>query len=259
MNARTIIGVSVVTSFISAELFVARFAPQLTYDMLPDTGTGCYAPDPILFARPKPNTTCVITTPEYVMRTPINPQGFIGTTPVSVEKKTGTSRIAFIGDSMTFGQGVSFDFAYPFRVAKTLGAEIINASMVGAGPDWYYLRLKESLLPYRPDVVVVGLYVGNDLSDTVYFRAKGTDGNRLPTAITTPYEYVDTDGVRRSTSTPLRYRIPILRQSHLHASGNHPVRIIYHREPRNRHWQSMFFAPRLHRTRDANGDNGPAS
>lgn len=207
--------ISLIGSLIGLEAYVARFHPQLVSSRLPDTETGCYVSDPILFAKPKPNTTCIMTTPEYRMRTPINAQGFIGTKPTAVEKKATTRRIAFIGDSMTFGQGVPFETAYPFRVGAMLGADVINASMIGSGPDWYYLRLKESVLAYRPDIVVVGIFLGNDFADLSYFRSKQTDSQGLPAAIETPYEYVDADGVRRSSSTPLRYRIPIIRNSHL--------------------------------------------
>ncbi len=212
--------ISLLGTLAAGEILTARLAPQLIFTRLPDAGTGCYQSDPTLFAVPKPGTFCTHTTPEYSLRTPINAQGFVGITDTPVRKSAGVTRIAFIGDSFTFGQGVPYDRAYPMLTGKLLSyhgvsAEILNASMVGAGPHWYYLRLVHSLAAFAPDVVVVGLYAGNDISDMQYFQATANDSSGLPLAVTTAEEYVDTDGVRRATSTLLRYRVPILRNSNL--------------------------------------------
>ncbi len=212
--------IALLLSLVTGEAYLRSQRPQLTYSRLPDADTGCYQADPIAFAVPKPGTTCIIRTPEYTMKTPINPQGFLGTESVNLQKTDGRTRIAFIGDSFTFGQGVSYDQAYPALIGQLLNkqripAEILNASMVGSGPQWYYLRLKEMVKTYTPDIVVVGLYVGNDFGDLRYFQTPTIDASGLPLALTTRHEYVDTDGIRRPTSIPMRYRIPVLRNSHL--------------------------------------------
>ena len=220
MKRLIIISISVIIGILLAETYLRLFKPQITFDRLPDTGTGCYQPHQELFAVPKPNTVCTLRTPDYTMETPINPQGFVGSEEIPMEKYPDRPRIAFIGDSFTCGQGVYHFMAYPAVIGsmlrgKHIPVEVINASMVGSGPDWYYLQLKNTVAQFRPDIVVIGLFIGNDLSDMDYFYRKATDTAGLPTAIDTTHEYVDIDGVRRSTTTPLRYKIPILRNSHV--------------------------------------------
>ena len=138
-----IISISVIIGILLAKTYLRLFKPQITFDRLPDTGTGCYQPDQELFAVPKPNTVCTLRTPDYTMETPINPQGFVGSEEIPMEKYPDRPRIAFIGDSFTCGQGVYHFMAYPAVIGsmlrgKHIPVEVINASMVGSGPDWYY-------------------------------------------------------------------------------------------------------------------------
>ncbi len=214
----TILAVTI--ALLLCEMYLRIRMPQQTYDSLPDAESNCYRTDPITFALPKPSSTCVFRTAEYHKKVMIGPQGFVGSTTVAKQKNPAIPRIVFIGDSLTFGQGVSNDESYPSVIRQLFTtqqkhAEIINASMVGAGPNWYYLRLKHTVAEYAPDVVVIGLYIGNDFSDLQYFTSTKTDEKGLPLGITTMHEYIDANGMRRSSSVPMRFRIPILKRSHI--------------------------------------------
>ena len=84
-------------------------------------------------------------------------------------------RVAFFGDSFTFGHGVEWEqiFSTVFSSAsKWTGVTVANFSYInGFQPEHYefFLRKNEDL---RPDTVVVGLYLGNDLGsdlgETIY-------------------------------------------------------------------------------------------
>jgi lysophospholipase L1-like esterase len=78
-----------------------------------------------------------------------------------------TYRILIIGDSYTFGWGVSESNRYTEILEKRLNQnhrknyQIINAGIPGWGIKDYYTFLKRRGLSYQPDMIVIGL-VGND-------------------------------------------------------------------------------------------------
>jgi lysophospholipase L1-like esterase len=79
-------------------------------------------------------------------------------------------RILAIGDSGTFGQGVKRDEAWP-KILENLNSniEVMNFGVPGAllSDSLYYLR--HFLLPYKPDVIIVCLFMANDINQSVYF------------------------------------------------------------------------------------------
>lgn len=212
---------STLTALFLFELFLRLFLPQKTYQSLADSKVNCYVSHPVYYVGLKPNTDCTYGkgNTEYPVRTHSNNLGFREDSKTTVEKEPGQTRIVFIGDSLTFGQGVKTQEAFPKQVEKMLKqqnipSETINASIIGSGLDWYYLTLKERILPLKPDSVVIGFYLGNDLSDLDYFTWKEIDNDGLPQKLTTPYEYIDADGSRRFANTPKRYRVLVLRDLH---------------------------------------------
>jgi acetyltransferase AlgX (SGNH hydrolase-like protein) len=77
-------------------------------------------------------------------------------------------RILVLGDSFTFGFGVGEDDAYPVLLERALAArhaQVINAGLAGMGPDNEARLLAADGPGLRPDLVLVGFYVGNDLID----------------------------------------------------------------------------------------------
>lgn len=203
----------------ATEVYLRVFSPQRTLSTF-DTQARCYISDPVSYVRLKPNSTCVYKNSEYNTSAHINNQGFRNTKHIDEKRSDGVKRIAVIGDSYTFGQGVNDGEAYPNQLETILNSkgaktEVINSGMPGSGVDWYYLTYLHHIAPLRPDIVLIGLYVGNDFFDLSYFSWPKRDSRGLPQTIQTPNEYVDPDGARRATTTPKRYRVPILRNSHL--------------------------------------------
>jgi lysophospholipase L1-like esterase len=96
-------------------------------------------------------------------------------------QKTKPLRIACIGDSFTEGVGAPADSTYPAQLEKLLDtAEVMNCGVSGSDPVFGYMLLKEKLLAYQPDVVVVAIN-NSDISD-VYYRGgfeRFAPGNKM--------------------------------------------------------------------------------
>jgi len=89
----------------------------------------------------------------------------------SVAKPFGTLRVAFQGDSFTYGQGVDFQQIFSTRVGEILGrkmpgrkVEILNFGKPGLDVFGNLDNIKTHVLKYDPDKIVL-CYVLNDFSD----------------------------------------------------------------------------------------------
>lgn len=200
----------------SVELALSKMMPQRIYSSF-GAIRGCFMSDPILYTVHRQNTVCNNTSSEFSIPMHIDAQGFRKTGHETVQNG---APILVLGDSYTFGHGVFDHEAYPAVLEQKLRANgnpvhILNAGISGVGLDWYYLFLKERATRYSPKAVVVGIFLGNDLFDHTYFDSTSRNSNGLPEKLDTTAEYVSIDGSRNYTTTPTRYRIPILRDSHL--------------------------------------------
>lgn len=107
----------------------------------------------------------------------INANGFRGPV-VPIEKPEGGLRIAGIGDSVMFGWGVGDDEHYLARLGQRLSKALpdtpvdwVNSAVPGYNTVNEVETLKEKLLVYRPDIVLVG-YVNNDLYVPGFIRKR---------------------------------------------------------------------------------------
>jgi hypothetical protein len=85
---------------------------------------------------------------------------------VSVPKPIGERRVLFLGDSATEGAFVSEAENYPavFRALVNERLRVLNAGVWGMTTVDEYHLLADKLLPLEPDVVVIGLFMANDLN-----------------------------------------------------------------------------------------------
>ena len=95
----------------------------------------------------------------------VNREGFVDVEPDEVLKKS--HRIVCIGDSFSVG-------VVPHHLHYTTVAEhsftdlkVYNAGVVNSGPREYLEVLRSSGLPLRPELVVIALFIGNDLTDSL--------------------------------------------------------------------------------------------
>ncbi len=96
-----------------------------------------------------------------------NALGYPGPT-IAPEKAPGSLRIAALGDSFAVGPAVPFAENYLTLLQKALpGAEVCNFGVSGAGPREYRAVLARDVWPLRPDLVLVCVFVGNDITEAL--------------------------------------------------------------------------------------------
>jgi lysophospholipase L1-like esterase len=149
-------------------LCVAEFSVRALGLGEPDVGentTGAessgFVMDPLLGARPQPGWSGLWYGKFPVI---IDDDGFRshGVPPPPV----GAPRVAFIGDSCTFGWGMDTEDTFVARLATTLAArglhyELVNAGFPGDSAVGGRYVFTERVLPKNPDLVVVGFSANN--------------------------------------------------------------------------------------------------
>lgn len=92
--------------------------------------------------------------------------------------RTGTApRVLALGDSFTWGAGVSYDEVFVTRLERALqqvapGAEIVNLGVPAWGPHEERHLLETYGIRFGPDLVVLNFFVGNDIQNK-----RGNDTN----------------------------------------------------------------------------------
>jgi len=94
-------------------------------------------------------------------------------------KQTSEVRIALLGDSMTMGWGLLRNETVSRQLEHMLQADnstariqVINAGQFGYGPIQELSLLEEIVGPLEPDIIVLELFMGNDVADSA--QAVGT-------------------------------------------------------------------------------------
>ena len=85
--------------------------------------------------------------------------------------------IVFVGESMMFGQGLTWEESVPAQVGEMMGIQSANLAVHGRGTDQAYLRLETELPRFRRPVAVVSLFMtalfGRNLDDDRPHLASG--------------------------------------------------------------------------------------
>ena len=85
--------------------------------------------------------------------------------PVDPERPT----ILFVGESVMFGEGLTWEESVPAQVGAMMGMQSANLAVHGFGTDQAYLRLETELPRFRRPVAVVSLFMtalfGRNLDD----------------------------------------------------------------------------------------------
>lgn len=74
--------------------------------------------------------------------------------------------IVALGDSQTYGESAPAKYSWPSMLGSLTGKETYNMGIGGYGPAEYFYLLGNKALELKPEAVVVGFYLGNDLFDT---------------------------------------------------------------------------------------------
>ncbi len=90
---------------------------------------------------------------------------------IPLAKREGERRVLFLGDSATAGAFLELEQAFPARFEQLLrqrdpdtSVRAINAGVWGMTTIDAYHLLVDKLLPLQPDVVVLGLFMANDIN-----------------------------------------------------------------------------------------------
>ena len=213
---------SVVITLLVAEFVVSRVFPQPTYGRLLKDSPRIFEASDVMPYALAPGAVDTFVTREFNIPIRINSLGYRDDEfPL---KKTARLRILAIGDSFTFGYAGTAAEAYPNVVERELRTrlgeddiEVINAGFAACQyPDTYYLYLKNRGLALDPDIITVGVFVGNDLDHDL--AGENTwpevDKDGLPVRIQNTLAHVE-NGYWVSRNRSLRYRLPVVRDSHL--------------------------------------------
>ena len=76
------------------------------------------------------------------------------------------SEIVAIGDSHTYGISATFQESWPAHLSRLTDTQVYSLALGGYGPLQYLHLLSTSALELKPETVVVGLFLGNDLADS---------------------------------------------------------------------------------------------
>lgn len=162
-----LLGFSLAVSLLIAEVAVRLVRPQAVMTV----SRGLYVPDPPRRYRLQPGFRGTVSNRvEFDTRVAINREGLRG--PEIGPKSPGTLRVLVLGDSFAFGVGAQENETYPARLQEILRsrgvrAEVLNAGAPGYGVPDEAAWLKRWGKPLDPDVILVTVFIGNDLQDAV--------------------------------------------------------------------------------------------
>ena len=129
-----------------------------------------FVADPVLPFKPQPFSKGISVTREFEYEYSHNSMGFRDVEHATV-KQPGEFRILALGDSFTYGAGVSFNETYLSRLEQLLNSRKLHpkVEIIKAGVSRYYpeperVLLEHYGLKYSPDLIIVG-FVPNDVLD----------------------------------------------------------------------------------------------
>jgi lysophospholipase L1-like esterase len=207
---------------IFGEWYVRTWYPQLTLEAAQSFSFNCFEEGEHRWIKLASNKTCILKSQWHAFE-PIevktNSLG-LRNPEIPKQKPEGEKRVLFVGDSFTMGWGVKEQESFARKTETLLHEQgltnitTINAGFSAAGPSGYYLYLKYFGLDLDPDIVVIGFFIGNDITARKDIEWIKTDEYGLPDIVRSKSTYIDNTGTLRFTDTPLRYKIPVLNNSH---------------------------------------------
>lgn len=135
-----------------------------------------YQPDPDLIYRPAPNALFKMVTDEFNQEAYTNNIG-CRSEDLPTIKAESEYRIFFVGDSYTFGHGISKnELTYPARFEKYIQEyvgdskkiNVYNCGVPGYTPDLEYRLTEKRVITYKPDLIIWNIMYPSDLYDLTF-------------------------------------------------------------------------------------------
>ena len=150
---------------VAGEAVLRRLAPDRPSFLAPD-------PDALYRLRPGARARYHYPwmAPGTEVEVAINSRGFRGAEVPAI--KVG-KRVVVYGDSFIEARATPIEDTFPVRLEAALREErsgpleVINAGVIGYGPDQVLARLDADLAELRPDLLILALYAGNDWGDVL--------------------------------------------------------------------------------------------
>ncbi len=154
------------------ELYFKIFSPQI----MSYTSKGLLIPDKKCGYRLAPNFRGFQSQSEYVVTIKTNSQGF-RSKEIMKDKPENVFRIIVLGDSFTMGYGIENEQTWcshlenllneynPVQKKENYIFEVINCGVGGYGTKQSIELFNNYCLELKPDLVVLGFFIGNDIYD----------------------------------------------------------------------------------------------
>ena len=148
---------------------------------------GLFQNDPVIGFRLKPHARTRFTTPEFDAEIAINGLGVRDDDEIE-PKAPNERRIVVLGDSLVLSVQVAFGDTFCELLEKRLNAKsagtryrVINAGVQGYGPVEQLLFFRQIAAAVEPDLVLAGIFVGNDAEEAVSSASKLEPGTERVT------------------------------------------------------------------------------
>lgn len=170
-------------------IIVIEFTARLTLGLPKKTTLADNViPDKILNHKWKPDSVVEVGAEKpYTLY--VNGQSWVGRRDYPEKKPDNTIRVFYVGDSNTLGV-VSTDKKMTTIVEnglkkkiKNKHIEVINTGTTSWSPSIYYLEIKNHILKYSPDIVVIDVDMTDVRDDFVYRPLTKFDEKGLPIAV----------------------------------------------------------------------------
>ena len=130
----------------------------------------------------------------------------------TLEKPAGAYRVAVLGDSMVEARQVPLEQTFAQVMERHLSrcagraVEVLNFGVPGYGTAQELLQLRSRVWPYRPDLVLLTAYLGNDLWDNLR-SLDPLSPDRRPFLVRQGTDFVLDDSFEHRLPSPWRARV----------------------------------------------------
>lgn len=170
----TATALAMLLGFVAAELLLRVFDPVPDPpEWVPATRNQYlfFQFDPVLGWANAPNARGTFKRSEFEYPLEINALG-MRERPVAMNPRPGQLRIAFLGDSFTWGLGVAAEDRFSDIVGRAPGVDALNFGVSGYAPIQYFLTI-DRVIRFSPALVIIAICLDNDFVDNVFYERYG--------------------------------------------------------------------------------------